>query len=81
MEDITEETANFSLKHLNSLWLSAGLVEQWINLTEYFLEFLRKQMHLKKQLSVSSRYNHIWEKLQNPAKLCFLAMIAYTQIF
>nr|XP_042906334.1 uncharacterized protein LOC122270948 [Parasteatoda tepidariorum] len=83
MEEITEGTAQFLLRHVNSRWLTAGpvaqrLVEQWANISEYFLCFLPKQKLLTKQLSSSSKYKRICDNLKEPSILCFLAFIAYT---
>ena len=83
IEEITQETAQFLLKHVSSRWLSAGpvaqrLVEQWSNISEYFLCFLPKQKLLERQLSSSSRYKRICENLKEPSTACFLAFIFYT---
>lgn len=82
MEEITHETAHFLLKHVSSRWLSAGpvaqrLVEQWANISEYFLTFLPKQKLLEKQLAASSGYKRICKILKEPSTQCYLAFIAY----
>ena len=48
IEDVTDVTAHYALRHLSIRWLTLKFVlvrifEQWKNLRTYFLEFLPKQ--------------------------------------
>ena len=58
MEELTNVTAEFAKKHVDTRWLSVKLacvrvLEQWDNLCEYFLTFLP---HRKKYLARNITY-------------------------
>ena len=52
LEEVTELPAHFTVKHSSTCWVTlkkvaVRLLEQWKNLTEYFLVYLSKQSNFK----------------------------------
>jgi hypothetical protein len=82
IEEVTQETAKFFLKHVSSRWLTIGpvaqrLLDQWGNLCEYFLKFLPSQKSQEKHLN-TDRYKRIHAALKNPVMPSFLAFLIFT---
>ena len=55
LEDVTEVTAHYVLRHSSVLWLTMKYVlvritEQWPNLKEYFITFIPKQKEFKQTI-------------------------------
>ena len=70
-------------KHCHTRWLSlkfvtAWLLEQWENLTEYFLKFLPKQKIFKGTIKETSRYKRIIEVIQSDLAQHYLAFCAFS---
>ena len=61
-------------------YVAVWLLEQWINLNEYFLVFLfffwPKQRNFKKEIKDTKRYKTIEEGLQNWHAEAYLAFLA-----
>ena len=53
------------------------LTEQYDNLKEYFLTFLRTTFSFKANVEKSKRYERICESLNDDSTLCYLSFIAY----
>lgn len=82
IEEVTQETAKFFLKHVSSRWLTTGpvaqrLLDQWENMCEYFLKFLPSQKSQAKHLN-TERYKRIRAALKNPIMPSFLAFLIFT---
>ena len=72
LEEITELPPHFFLKHSSTRWVTlkkvtVRILEQWANLTEYFLKFIPKQPNFKSKngLKENKRYQRIKEKLED----------------
>ena len=70
LEEVTELPAHFTIKHSSTRWVTlkkvaVRLLEQWKNLTEYFLVYLRKQSNFKERNGIkeNKRYQLIKESL------------------
>ena len=70
LEEVTELPAHFTIKHSSTRWVTlkkvaVRLLEQWKNLTEYFLVYLRKQSNFKEKNGIkeNKRYQLIKESL------------------
>ena len=84
MEDLTDIEAKFALRHVSSCWLSMTkpvlrILDQWENLTEYFLKFLPKQSIFESKIKKTDCYKRIVDFLKqstSKAGLCFISFIA-----
>ena len=70
-------------KHCSTRWLSlkfvaVWLLEQWENLTEYFLKFLPKQKIFKGTIKETSRYKRIIEVIQSDLAQHYLAFCGFS---
>ena len=70
LEDVTEVTAQYVLRHSSARWLTmkyviVRIIEQWPNLKEYFITFLPKQKEFKQIIKETKRYKQIVEVLKN----------------
>ena len=84
LEGVTQLPPHFSLKHSSTRWVTlkkvtVQILEQWENLTEYFLNFLPKQpnFRFKNDLQENKRYQRIKEKLEDELTQPYLAFIAF----
>ena len=75
---------HLSLKHSSTQWVTlkkgtVRILEQWENLTEYFLNFLPKQPNFRSKngLQENKRYQRIKEKLEDELTQPYLAFIAF----
>ena len=81
----TDIEAKYVLKHIAARWLSIKrpvlrILNQYGNITEYFLTFLPKQSNFSSKIKNTNRYKRIVVFLNHPtskASLCFIAFIAY----
>lgn len=84
MEVFTEIESKYVLKHVSSRWLSIKkpilrILEQWENLSEYFLKFLPKEKKFAHNIKPKLRYKRITDFLKDPtskASLCFIAFVS-----
>lgn len=77
VEMATEVEAEFLLKHVSSRWLSLKkalnrIVDQWLNLKEYFLIFLPKQKNFAKDVESTRRYQNIRKCLLSNVSLMYI---------
>ena len=84
LEEVTQLPPHFSLKHSSTRWVTlkkvtVRILEQWENLTEYFLNFLPKQPNFRSKngLQENKRYQRIKEKLEDELTQPYLAFIAF----
>ena len=84
LEEITELPPHFSIKHSSTRWVTLKkvtirMLEQWRNLTEYFLIFLPKQSNFKGKngLKANMRYQRIKEALESELTQPCLAFVAF----
>ena len=84
LEEITELPPHFSLEYFSTRCftlkkVTVRILEQWENLTEYFLIFIPKQPHFKSKngLQENERYQRIKEKLEDKSTQPYLAFIAF----
>ena len=73
---IPNVVAEYAKKHAETCWLTMKyvalrIVEQWDNLTEYFLKFLPKQKNFKGTIMKTERYQRISESLKDTLNLCY----------
>ena len=71
IEDVTDVTAHYDLRHLPVRWLTlkfvlVRIIEQWENRRAYFLEFLPKQKIFKREIKTIHHYVNIKEVLEDP---------------
>ena len=71
IEDVTDVTAHYDLRHLSVPWLTlkfvlVRIIEQWENQRTYFLEFLPKQKIFKREIKTIHCYVNIKEGLEDP---------------
>lgn len=77
VELATEVETAFLLKHVSSRWLSLKkalkrIVEQWLNLKEYFLIYLPKQKNFAKDIETTKRYQNIRKHLTSNLSLMYM---------
>ena len=83
LEELTNVTAWYALRHVSSRWLTLKLVilrslEQWKDLKEYLIIFLPRQKNFEREIECTIRYKRIAENLKNaftPAYLAFVALV------
>ena len=84
MQAFTDIEAKYAMRHVSCRWLSIKrpllrIIEQWLNLDEYFFIFLPKQSNFKSHIKTTNRYQRIVDFMKHPtskASLCFIAFIA-----
>ena len=81
LHTLTDVLGKFAKKHAETRWLSmkfvaVRVVEQWVNLTEYFLKFLPKQKGFR-QVEKTERYQRIRDSLQEDVTLAYVAFTAF----
>ena len=67
---VTNVVVEYAKKHVETRWLTMRyialrIVEQWDNLTEYFLKFLPKQKNFKSTIMKTECYQWISESLKS----------------
>ena len=82
---VTNVVAEYAKKHVETRWLTMKyvalrIVEQWDNLTEYFLKFLPKQKNFKSTIMKTERYQRISESVKDPLNLCYTSFCAFATI-
>ena len=82
LADITTITAEYTKRHAETRWVSMKYValrvlEQWANLTEYFLKFVPRQKNFKKEIKNTQRYIRIKTALENELMVSYVAFCAF----
>ena len=82
LHTLTDNLDKFVIKHVLIRWLSMKhvairVVEQWDNLTEYFLEFLPKQKDAFRKIKETTRYQRISEALEDSITLAYVSFCAF----
>ena len=81
-EAITNVVTEYAKKHTETRWLSMKYValrclDQWINLKEYFLNFLPKQRNFKHEISKAQGYVSIKAALEEPLTEVYVSFCAF----
>ena len=82
LEDATEVTAHYVLRHSSVRWLTmkyvlVRIIEQWPNLKEYFITFIPKQKEFKQTIKETKRYKQIVEVFENELTLPYLSFVTF----
>ena len=82
MEEFTEVISHFIQKHSSTRWVTlrkicAQLLEQFKNLTGYFLNFLPKTSSFKSSIKNTERYQRIKKVLESESSVAYIAFVAY----
>lgn len=77
IELITKVETEFLLKHVSSRWLSLRkalnrILEQWVNVKNYFLDYLPKQKNFAKDVESTKRYQNIRKHLLSNLSLLYM---------
>lgn len=83
LEVVTNVAAAYAMKHTETRWLSmknvcVRVLEQWINLKEYFLKFLPKDKTSFRQVSSTKRYERIKDALEDDLTEAYIAFCAFS---
>ena len=82
LRSLTDTLDKFVIKHVETRWLSmkqvaVRIVEQWDNLTEYFLKFLPKQKDTFRKIKKTARYQRIAVVLEDSITLVYVSFCAF----
>ena len=82
LHTLTNTLDKFVIKHVETRWLSMKyvairVVEQWDNLTEYFLKFLPKQKDAIRKIKETARYQRISEVLEDSITSAYVSFCAF----
>ena len=86
LENVTNVVAQYAKKHVERWWLSTkyvalGLLEQWPNLKEYFLNFLPKQSNFESEITKTYRYIRIKNAVEEPLTKVYVFLCFYCTRF
>ena len=82
LEKLTGVIAEYMKRHAETRWVSMKYValrcvEQWSNLTEYFLKYLPKQKNFKREIQNTHRYIRIKTALGDEATEAYASFCAF----
>ena len=85
LEAITNVVAEYAKKHTETRWISMKYValrylDQWINLKEYFLNFLPKQKNFKHEMSKTQRHVRIKGALEESLTEVYVSFCAFVAL-
>ena len=82
LQDVTEVTSQYILRHSSVRWLTlkfvlVRIIEQWSNLKDYFCNFIPKQKEFKSSIRETKRYKNIRTCLDDEMTLPYLSFVVF----
>ena len=82
LECVTGVTGEYMKRHAETRWVGMKYValrvlEQWQNITNYFLEFLPRQKNFKREVEKTQRYNRVKAALKEPLMEAYVSFVAF----